>query len=84
MLTKILRFDVSLEKFCGALKDNFNSARKFWGNEGNLGTSPKITKIMKICTFCAEQNTLTRLAHPRVRVTFLELLVFIFGFFRKI
>ena len=44
MLTKILRFDVSLEKFCGALKDNFNSARKFWGNEGNLGTSPKITK----------------------------------------
>ena len=44
MLTKFLRFDVSLEKFCGALKDNFNSARKFWGNEGNLGTSPKITK----------------------------------------
>ena len=44
MLKKILRFDVSLEKFCGALEDITNSAPEIWGNEGNLGTSPKITK----------------------------------------
>ena len=44
MLTKILRFDVSLEKFCGALEDLTNSAPEICGNEGNLGTSPKITK----------------------------------------
>ena len=44
MLTKILTVAVIRKFFLGALKDNFNSARKFWGNEGNLGTSPKITK----------------------------------------
>ena len=44
MLTKILTVAVIRKFFLGALKDNFNSARKFWGNEGNLGTSPKVTK----------------------------------------
>ena len=44
MLTKILTVAVIRKFFLGALKDNFNSARKCWGNEGNLGTSPKITK----------------------------------------
>ena len=44
LLKKILRFAVSRRFFCGALKDITNSAREICGNEGNLGTSPKITK----------------------------------------
>ena len=44
MLTKILVLTVSLKKKLGALKDKSFSEPEIWGNEGNLGTSPKITK----------------------------------------
>ena len=70
MLTKILTFAVIRKFFLGALKDNFNSARKFWGNEGNLGTSPKIMKIRtkkyRFCTYY-EQNAVTSRSLTRPR-----------------
>ena len=62
MLTKNLALTVSLKIFLGALKDKSFSEPEIWGNEGNLGTSPK---IMKICTkkyrFCTyyEQHAVT-------------------------
>ena len=70
MLTKNLALTVSLKIFLGALKDKSFSEPEIWGNEGNLGTSPKITKIRtKKYRFCSyyEQHAVTSRSLTRPR-----------------